>query len=77
MKKFLEIIDIVGREIMDSRGNPTVEVEVYVEDGVIYAGDDWEDDMEGENFTLDGDSLILESITEEFGTEQAFTRVAE
>ena len=29
MKKFLEIIDIVGREIMDSRGNPTVEVEVY------------------------------------------------
>ena len=34
MKKFLEIIDIVGREIMDSRGNPTVEVEVYVEDGL-------------------------------------------
>ena len=32
MKKFLEIIDIVGREIMDSRGNPTVEVEVYVEE---------------------------------------------
>ena len=39
MKKFLEIIDIVGREIMDSRGNPTVEVEVYVEDGVnTYCG---------------------------------------
>ena len=34
MKKFLEIIDVVGREIMDSRGNPTVEVEVYVEDGL-------------------------------------------
>ena len=33
MKKFLEIIDVIGREIMDSRGNPTVEVEVYVEDG--------------------------------------------
>ena len=33
MKKFLEIVDVVGREIMDSRGNPTVEVEVYVEDG--------------------------------------------
>ena len=28
MKKFLEIIDIVGREIMDSRGNPTVEATV-------------------------------------------------
>ncbi len=32
MKKYLEIIDIVGREIIDSRGNPTVEVEVYAED---------------------------------------------
>ncbi|HVX98560.1 MAG TPA: phosphopyruvate hydratase [Pseudorhodoplanes sp.] len=27
------IVDIVGREILDSRGNPTVEVEVLLEDG--------------------------------------------
>ncbi|MBU4529610.1 MAG: phosphopyruvate hydratase [Hoeflea sp.] len=27
------IIDIVGREILDSRGNPTVEVDVHLEDG--------------------------------------------
>src|SRR5262250_502672 len=27
------IIDIVGREILDSRGNPTVEVDVTLEDG--------------------------------------------
>lgn len=33
MKKFIEIIDVVGREILDSRGNPTVEVEVYADDG--------------------------------------------
>ena len=33
MKKYLEIIDVRGREILDSRGNPTVEVEVYVDDG--------------------------------------------
>ena len=33
MKKLIEIIDVVGREVMDSRGNPTVEVEVYVDDG--------------------------------------------
>ena len=33
MKKLLEIVDVVGREVMDSRGNPTVEVEVYVNDG--------------------------------------------
>ena len=34
MKKFAEIVDVVGRQILDSRGNPTVEVEVYVDDGV-------------------------------------------
>ncbi|MGB4505288.1 MAG: phosphopyruvate hydratase, partial [Syntrophaceticus sp.] len=28
-----EIIDITAREILDSRGNPTVEVDVYLEDG--------------------------------------------
>ena len=27
------IIDIHAREILDSRGNPTVEVDVYLEDG--------------------------------------------
>jgi enolase len=27
------IIDIIGREILDSRGNPTVEVDVHLEDG--------------------------------------------
>ena len=29
------IVDIVGREILDSRGNPTVEAEVLLESGVI------------------------------------------
>jgi enolase len=29
------ITDIVAREIMDSRGNPTVEVDVYLEDGTM------------------------------------------
>ena len=29
------IIDIIGREILDSRGNPTVEVDVLLEDGSI------------------------------------------
>ena len=27
------IIDIISREILDSRGNPTLEVEVILEDG--------------------------------------------
>jgi enolase len=35
----IEIIDVLGREVMDSRGNPTVEVEVYVDDGMqVYMG---------------------------------------
>ncbi|MBC57781.1 MAG: phosphopyruvate hydratase [Confluentimicrobium sp.] len=29
------IIDIIGREILDSRGNPTVEVDVILEDGTV------------------------------------------
>ena len=29
------IINITGREILDSRGNPTVEVEVLTADGII------------------------------------------
>jgi len=29
------IADIIGREILDSRGNPTVEVDVYLEDGSL------------------------------------------
>jgi enolase len=35
MKSYLEITDVIGREILDSRGNPTVEVEVYLEDGTV------------------------------------------
>ena len=29
------IIDITGREVLDSRGNPTVEVDVLLEDGTL------------------------------------------
>lgn len=33
--KHVKITEVIGREIMDSRGNPTVEVEVRLEDGSI------------------------------------------
>lgn len=33
MKQYIEIIDVFAREVMDSRGNPTVEVEVHTEYG--------------------------------------------
>ena len=29
------IVDITGREILDSRGNPTIEVDVRLEDGSL------------------------------------------
>jgi len=32
---YIEIIDVFAREVLDSRGNPTVEVEVMLEDGSI------------------------------------------
>ena len=35
---YLEIEKVIGREIMDSRGNPTVEAEVYLADGTIGRG---------------------------------------
>ena len=35
MKQYLEIEDIYAREVLDSRGNPTVEVEVALEDGAF------------------------------------------
>ena len=35
---YLEIEKVVGREILDSRGNPTVEAEVYLLDGTVGRG---------------------------------------
>lgn len=35
---YLEIEKVIGREIMDSRGNPTVEAEVYLVDGTVGRG---------------------------------------
>lgn len=31
----LEIIDVYAREVLDSRGNPTIEVEVTLDDGTV------------------------------------------
>ena len=35
MKQYYEIADVLAREILDSRGNPTVEVDVILEDGTL------------------------------------------
>ena len=34
----MKIVDVYGREILDSRGNPTVEAEVTLEDGTVARG---------------------------------------
>ena len=38
MKEYLEIVDVFGREILDSRGNPTVEAEITLADGTVGLG---------------------------------------
>lgn len=35
MKQYVEIVDIYARQILDSRGTPTIEVEVTLEDGTV------------------------------------------
>ena len=35
---YLEVEKVIGREILDSRGNPTVEAEVYLNDGTVARG---------------------------------------
>jgi len=35
MKDYLEILEVKAREILDSRGNPTIEVDVVLEGGVL------------------------------------------
>ncbi|WMJ80639.1 phosphopyruvate hydratase [Clostridium sp. MB40-C1] len=35
MKQYVEIVDVFARQILDSRANPTVEVEVELEDGTV------------------------------------------
>jgi len=38
MKDYLEIVEVYGREILDSRGNPTVEAEITLADGTVATG---------------------------------------
>ncbi len=35
MKAYIGIVDVAAREILDSRGNPTLEVEVFAEGGIL------------------------------------------
>ena len=35
LEEFMKILDVFAREILDSRGNPTIEVDVKLEDGSV------------------------------------------
>ena len=62
---YLEIEKVVGREILDSRGNPTVEAEVTLIDGTIGRGMAPSGASTGEFEALelrDGEAEMLESI---------------
>ena len=55
---YLEIVDVLGREILDSRGNPTVEAEITLADGTVARGCAPSGASTGENEALelrDGD----------------------
>ena len=41
---YLEIESVVGREILDSRGNPTVEAEITLADGTVARSSNWDSD---------------------------------
>ena len=56
---YLEIEKVVGREILDSRGNPTVEAEVYLLDGTVLIND-------GKNLKIENSNLNLNEIIENY-----------
>lgn len=60
----MRIVSILGREILDSRGNPTVEVDVYTESGAFGRAAVPSGASTGENEALelrDGDKKDMEA----------------
>jgi len=49
----------------------------YVENGQIYAGSDWNAEMDPSDFSLDGDQLIINSLSTSLGFDAVFIRATE
>jgi len=49
----------------------------YVEDGLIYSGDNWDAEMVGESYTISGDVLTIEGMADELGADSGFVRMEE
>ena len=60
-----EISEVRAREILDSRGNPTVEVEVALEDGTVFRGR-----AHGAHIVRTGEVVFNTSMT---GYQEVFT----
>jgi len=81
MKQYVEIVDVIGRQILDSRSFPTVEVEVVLEDGTtgraavpsgastgIYEAVELRD---GDKLVYNGKGVLkaVDNVNEEIATE--------
>ena len=59
---YLEIEKVIGREIVDSRGNPTVEAEVYLADGTMGRGTAPSGASTGEQLRISTPSSTMRSL---------------
>ncbi len=79
-KRMTTIIDVWGREILDSRGNPTVEVEVTLECGVIGRAAVPSGASTGENEAVelrDGDKLRYNGLGVSKAVENVNNKIAD
>lgn len=76
MKKEMEAVDFESlyATLFDAAGLGGV---YYVEDGLIYTGSSWDEEMEGSEYTLDGDTLTIDELLEAMGVEGTLTRMTE
>ena len=58
-------------------GSANIEGVYYVADGMIYSGNSWNSELTGEKFTLDGDTLTLDTNVDGEATTMVFTRVTD
>lgn len=49
----------------------------YIENGKLYSGISWSATMTEETYTLSGDTLVIDSFSEELGRDVTFTRATE
>ena len=48
-----------------------------MEDGVLYTGTNWDLPLVEDSYTMENDTLIIDSLNEEMGEDCVFTRMEE